>query len=113
MNKDTEILKAPDTIETTAEKEFKGYSLEELRYQRALLALKKEFCKSKVIHNVNKIRSHTIFGTNKNGAKISKVGPVVSKLLNNLNYVDYALLGVSAFSTGKKIFSFFRGLRKK
>lgn len=112
MNKETEIIKVSDAILAADEKEFKGYSLEELRYQRALVALKKEFCKSKVIHNVNKIRSHTIFGSGKIGSRMSKSGPIISKLFNSLNYVDYALLGMSAFSTGKKIFGFFRGLRK-
>ena len=45
-------------------KEFKGYSIEELRYQRALIALRKDFCRSKMVHNADRVRKRGFFGRN-------------------------------------------------
>lgn len=86
-------------------KEFKGYSIEELRYQRALVALRKDFCKSRMIHNVDKLRRHGLFG--RGSSKIANVGGVASKIISGLGYVDYLMIGMSLFGTGKKIFRFF------
>ena len=32
---------------------FKGYTMEELRYQRAMMALRKEFCKTKITRRLS------------------------------------------------------------
>lgn len=92
--------------------EFKGYTLEELKYQRALLALQKEFAKSKVIHNLSKVQNHKFLGnSNTKTYGLGKFGGIASKILSGLSYVDYAMLGMSLFTSGRKVYSFFR--RKK
>lgn len=91
--------------------EFKGYSMEELRYQRAMMALKKEFCKAKVLQSVDKMRPH------KNPAKSSSpvatgfsvAAKVASKVFSNLNALDYVLMGISLFGTVRKGVRLIRG----
>ncbi len=89
--------------------EFKGYSIEELRYQRALIALRKEFCKSKLVHNANRMRRRGFFGRNGKTSRVAHVGGLASKMMSGLGYLDYVMIGISLFGTGRKIFKFFRG----
>ncbi|MCM1290951.1 MAG: hypothetical protein NC201_00945 [Prevotella sp.] len=88
--------------------QFHGYTLDEIRYQRALSALQREFAKEKIISQVTKIRKRGVFGLNEKPGTLAKAGGVASKILGGLNYVDYALIGFSAFSTIRKVFKFFR-----
>ncbi len=89
--------------------EFKGYSIEELRYQRALIALRKDFCKSKMIHNMDRIRKRGFFGRNGTTSRVAHVSGLASKIMSGLGYLDYVMIGMSIFGTGRKIFKFFRG----
>lgn len=86
---------------------FEGYTLDELRYQRALLALRKEFCKSRVLNQLNNIREGKT-STDSKGRKTTRMGGVLGKVMSSLNYIDYALMGYSLFGTGLKVFKFFR-----
>lgn len=90
---------------------FEGFTLDEIRHQRALIAVRKEFAKAKAFENVDMMKQNTPFakgGVMKSAAHLSSI-PL--KLMKGLNYTDYILLGFSAFSTVKKIYSLFR--RKK
>lgn len=92
---------------TDPQNNFKGYTLEEIRYQRALVALQKEFSKTKIIrtaHNITRSNPLAPSASSMSG----KVGFVASKLLTGLNYLDYAMIGFSVFGTARKVFSFFR-----
>lgn len=111
---DNEIVKSSETVESTVikkESDFSGFSLEELRYQRAFIALQREFCKSKVISHASKLKKRGLTGysTASGGGKM--VG-LVGKLITGMSYVDYAMLGLSIFSTGKKVFKFFHKKKK-
>lgn len=91
---------------------FKGYTLEELRYQRALVLLQKEFCKSRIMRHVNNLqKSNPLSPSSAAGSLPGKVGAVASKLLAGLNYLDYAMIGFSLFGAVRKVFSIFK--RKK
>lgn len=46
---------------TTTDSAFKGYTLEELRYQRALVALQKEFCHTRLLRNLNNLQKSNPF----------------------------------------------------
>lgn len=95
------------------EKKFTGYTLADLRYQRALIALKKEFSKSKTLSSASKVKKRNPFtGDGKSFSLPGRVGGIASRLIGGLNYVDYAMLGFSLFNSGRKIFSFFRRHRK-
>lgn len=105
-----EVVKANGQAEVkVTEKRFKGYSIEEIRYQRALVALQREFCKSKILHNVNGMKKKGFWGTvGGGGSKVSRMGGIASKLLTGLSYIDYAMLGMSLFGSGRKIYKFFK-----
>lgn len=92
----------PD-VSATTKNSFKGYSMSELRYQRALTALQMEFCKSKISGNCDKVKKFR-FLPSPSSANASWVG----KFLTGLSYTDYALLGFSTFSTIRKVLRFFR-----
>lgn len=99
---------------THPEDDFKGYSLEEIRYQRALVTLHKEFCRTKIERLGTQLKNKTPFSSSSSSSSSSipgKVGFVAGKLLTGLNYMDYAMLGFNIFSSARKVFSFFK--RKK
>lgn len=108
MDTNREIAKHVQNPSENNSSDFKGYNLEQLRYQRAVIALRKEFCKAKVMHEFTKIRERSIFGGERKGSKITKIGGLTTKLLSGLNYLDYAMIGMSLFGTGKKIYKFFK-----
>lgn len=100
----------PATISESEHPKFKGYSIEDLRYRRALVALQKEFAKSKVLTNINKVQRHSPFSRDfgKGKTKAGKVGALAGKLLNGLNYLDYIMLGYTLFNSSRKIFGIFK-----
>lgn len=103
---------APDS--NGSGQKFKGYTLEELRYQRALVALQKEFCKSKLTRNVRNIQKSKLLNPSSSASSLpGKVGFVASKIFTGLNYLDYAMIGFSVFGAVRKIFSIFRRNKKK
>lgn len=92
---------------------FKGYTIEELRYQRALVTLQKEFCKSKLERNINTLKkTNPLSPTTAASSLPGKFGVVATKLLSGLNYLDYAMLGFSLFGSAKKVYSFFHRKKK-
>ena len=107
-----EIKRVEEEIPVEGHKEFKGYSIEELRYQRALVALRKDFCVTKMMQNLDQIRSRGIFGGSGDKSRGPKIGGIAQKLMSGLGYLDYAMIGMSIFGTGKKIFNFFKGRKK-
>lgn len=110
-----EIKKTEDVAKsiTHPDVQFKGYTLEEIRYQRALVALQKEFCKTKILRNVHNLqKSNPLAPSSAVKSMPGKVGFVASKLLTGLNYLDYAMLGFSLFSSARKVYSFFHRKKK-
>lgn len=109
-----EIKKTEDVAKSiTHPEQFKGYTLEEIRYQRALVALQKEFCKTKILRNVHNLqKTNPLSPSSTVKSMPGKVGFVASKLLTGLNYLDYAMLGFSLFSSARKVYSFFHRKKK-
>ncbi len=109
----------PDAAETALEKAeaFAGYTIEEIRYQRALMALRKEFSKEKVNQSLRKLRnpfaSKEKEGDNSTLSKVAAVGTMAGKLMSHLPLIDAVLAGISIVGTGKKIFKIIGSLRKK
>lgn len=83
----------------TAEPEFKGYTFDELRYQRAYTLAKYEMAKMQLADSTHAMRRSLPFG--------SKSG-LMSRILGNLNYIDYALM---AYKVVNKIIKFRRSTR--
>lgn len=101
----------PELIEPTHK--FKGYTIEELRYQRAMLALRKEFCKVKLMESIQGLkpggRKSESTVSKKGSSKLALAGKIAGKLLSNLNALDYVLMGLSLFGTVKKGYKLIRG----
>lgn len=96
----------------TAESEFKGYTIEEIRFQRALVAMESDFCKAKIMRSWNNLqRINPLSPVSKNSFS-GKTGSIALKLINGLNYMDYALIGFSLFNGVRKFTSFFRRRKK-
>lgn len=113
MNEIQKSTKAAEQI-TEPENKFKGYTLDELRYQRALVTLQKEFCKSRLIRNVNGLQKNNPFNPTSAASSLpGKVGFVASKLISGLNYLDYAMIGFTVFGSVRKILSIFKRNKKK
>lgn len=91
------------------EKEFKGYTIEEIRFQRALVAMEAEFCKTKMSKSWDNIQNLNPLMPGNKTSITGRAGQLALKMINGLNYLDYALLGISLFKGTKKVFSLFRG----
>lgn len=110
----TETPQVPSDLETIKPAEVKGLTIREIRYQRALVALQKEFCKEKMNSGILKLRSASPFSKDYNGkAKpLGRAAGIAGKIMGGMNYLDYALIGFSAFSNIRKIFGFFKKKKK-
>lgn len=108
MEKDIVEVKDSGEVASVEENQFKGYSMDELKYQRALLVLKKDYSKRKVLNGANELWNRSLFGQRSSTSKMVMIQGLASRLLSGLGYLDYAMLGVSLFGTGRKIYKFFR-----
>lgn len=89
----------------------KGYTIDELRYQRALITLQKEFCKEKLINACHTTLSAAPWSKKKSGKHTLPSG-LIGALLKGLSYSDYLMMGFSVFKTAKSLFSFFKRKKK-
>lgn len=80
--------------------DWQGYTIDELRYQRALTSARLEIQRERLLNQVNAVRGQ--FGTLEGRG-------IMGKMLRSLNYVDYAVI---AFQTVGRIRSMFKGLRR-
>lgn len=110
---DNEIVKSSQKAnEIASPADFKGYTIEDLRYQRALVALQKDFAKSKLLHKMSRLKGKKTLSGETKGINFGKTSALATKLLSGLNYLDYAMIGLSLFSSGKKVYSFFHKKKK-
>lgn len=111
-----EIVKtSSDPLDPTADNHsgFRGYTLEELRYQRALVALKKEFSQTKFLRNIDGVKKSDFLSPQRVVSSIpGRFGSVASKVFSGLSYLDYAMLGFSIFKSIRKLTSLFRKKKK-
>lgn len=113
MNEIQKSQKAAREI-TAPDNKFKGFTLEEIRYQRALVALQKEFCKTKItrnLHNLQKSNPLTNAAASANSLP-GKMGAVAGKLITGFNYLDYIMIGFSLFGSIRKVMRFFHRKKK-
>ncbi|MBD5194218.1 MAG: hypothetical protein HDS71_07145 [Bacteroidales bacterium] len=97
----------PVTESNTEPNSFKGYTMEEIKYHRAMLALRKEFCKAKLMQSVDNFkpkRKEKASGT----SKFKLATTIASKVFSNLNALDYVMMGISLFGTAKKGYNLIR-----
>ena len=102
--------KAKDIV--TPENDFKGYTIEEIRFQRALVAMEAEFCKTKILKSFSNLQRINPLSPSSGSSIPGKAGSIALKLVKGLNYMDYIMIGWSVFTGAKKVFSFFKGKKK-
>lgn len=93
--------------------EFEGYTLDEIRHHRALIAVRKEFAKAKVVEQLDVLKDRNPFTPDGTLKAASRLGSIPMKIVQGLNYTDYIMLGISAFGSLKKVLSLFRKKKKK
>ncbi len=86
---------------------FKGYTLKELRFQRALNQVKLEIGKERLLS-----RTNNFIKGNKNEGKLAWGFEMAKRLVNGLSYLDLILLAFQGGKQLRKIFGFF-GRKKK
>lgn len=103
-----------DRVVTPAEEptQFNGFTLDEIRHQRALLAVRKEFAKAKIFEDVDKIKDRNPFLPDGSLKAASRLGSLPMKIMRGLNYTDYIMMGISAVGTVRKVFSLFKKKKK-
>ena len=95
----------------TPENEFKGYTIEEIRFHRALVAMEADFCKTKMQKGWNNLQKSNPFSPSSGSTLPVKAGSIAMKLVKGLNYADYIMLGISLFSGARKVMSLFKGMK--
>lgn len=85
-----------------AKPEFNGYTIEELRYQLALTALKKEYLKERAMECTDTLKKQLPFTGGKSSVGFPSKG-IFSKLMKGLDLVDYIMIGYQGFRIMKKL----------
>lgn len=89
-----------------------GFTLDEIRYQRALLTLQKEFVGEKIANRVGRLRG--LKNSDEGGKRISplmRIAGLSGKAFTGIGFLDYAMIGFTAFNTIRKVYRFFRPKR--
>lgn len=82
--------------------DWKGYTIDELRYMRAYTAARIEINKDRLKSKAATIKKNGIVGT--------EGGSMMSRLLGAVGYVDMAILG---WKLSRRVFKTFKILRRK
>lgn len=98
-------------IMTTSE--FKGYTIEEIRFQRAMVAMQADFCKNKFFKGWTNVQRMNPLSPSSDSSLPAKAGSIALKMVRGLNYIDYILLGFSVFNGLRKFTSFFHKVKRK
>ena len=106
LNSDKVVQPVEDSVQ------FDGFTLDEIRHQRALIAVRKEFAKAKIFEDVDKLKERNPFASDGSLKAASRLGSLPMKIMRGLNYTDYIMMGLSAFGTVRKVVSFFKKKKK-
>ncbi len=88
--------------------QFNGFTLDEIRHHRALIAVRKEFAKAKILEQVDSLKDRNPFAPDGSLKAAARLGTLPMKIMRGLNYTDYIMMGISALGTARKVFSFFK-----
>lgn len=93
--------------------QFNGFTLDEIRHHRALIAVRKEFAKAKILEQVDSLKDRNPFAPDGSLKAAARLGNLPMKIMRGLNYTDYIMMGISAFGTVRKALSLFKKKKKK
>lgn len=92
-------------IEETKNTKFKGYTIEELRYQKVLTLVRMEYVKEKIDSEFQGVKSR--FNPSEKTGKWSLLS-LTGKAAKALSFIDYFTIGLSLFRSARKISSLFK-----
>lgn len=92
-----------DIIHSQADPQWHGYTVDELRYQRAYLLARTEMTKQRLAEHFRDTTSVLRPGT-------SGTATLATRILSSISYFDYALL---AIKVGRSLFKFTRRMRRR
>ena len=92
--------------------QFDGFTLDEIRHHRALIAVRKEFAKAKILEQVDTLKDRNPFAPDGSLKAASRLGSLPMKIMRGLNYTDYIMMGLSVVGSVRKVFSFFKKKKK-
>lgn len=87
---------------------FKGYTIEELKVQRALTDVRRQYVKEKLQQDFSRLTTNPL---GEGSSRSSLAWTIGGKVLNLLSYTDYISLGIGIFNGSRKLLSLVR--RKK
>lgn len=93
--------------------QFNGFTLDEIRHHRALLAVRKEFAKAKILEQMDSLKDRNPFAPDGSLKSATRLGSLPMKIMRGLNYTDYIMMGISVFGTVRKALSLFKKKKKK
>ena len=116
-----EIVRVDATDKVQLKKDFKGYTIEELRYKRALTAMRKEFCKANMRQSIAGLKNP--FGTSKVAKALPMMGQMamyvpeiagvrkpagvgrtlLRTLVGKISPLDYVMWGISLIGPARKM----------
>lgn len=99
-----------------APKKFRGYTIDEIKYRRVLVSLKKEVYKERLINSYRGLVEASPLHRSPNKGRKTKrqhiTGSIMTKILHSLDMVDYAVLGFSLYKSVTNVANFFRRKKK-
>ncbi|MBD5260866.1 MAG: hypothetical protein HDS38_01890 [Bacteroides sp.] len=110
-----EIKRSNSDKVVVSEKEppqFNGFTLDEIRHHRALIAVRKEFAKAKILEQLDAVKDRNPFAPDGSLKAAARLGSLPMKIMRGLNYTDYIMMGISAVGTARKVFSLFKKKKK-
>ncbi len=112
-----EEIKRPNSDKIVTSEEdlphFNGFTLDEIRHHRALIAVRKEFAKAKILEQVDSLKERNPFAPDGSLKAAARLGNVPMKIMRGLNYTDYSRRGIAAFGTFRKVFDICIKKKKK
>lgn len=90
----------PSHDPTVAAPRWDGYSLEDIRYRRAVNQVKMEMEKERLASVMSRFSSGRTAAVFNSG--------LLGRIFSHLSIIDYALIGFQIFQQGRKIFGIFR-----
>lgn len=89
--------------QNTSPSPWNGYSLDELRYQRAVVLTRLEIQKGRMLQQVQSS------GINGDSAARGFAGAILKKFFGNMSFIDYIFIGFKVTKTAMKFIQMLKG----
>lgn len=105
------VIRDDSTNHVVVVDQFKGYTLKDLKYQRAITKLRKQYAKEQVQLHLNNLKPSKIISDVTQAGSSFGLSQAVAIATGSKNPMNYVSLGMALFRGVKKIAGFF--IKKK